>query len=412
MITEKLDPVPLLLRAARRAPGRLPHRLPPRRGVLRARPGAGGRVPPAAQALRPDNFAANINLGVVADEVRRPGGGAGRLPGRRPDRPGQPAGHVQPRPRPGRDRRPARRRRPARPGRPPLPRVRRRPTWNSPASWRRPATCRRPSRLPGRRRRRSPRPRRASDRLAALLARSGNPHRHLDGLRALAAGAPDNADYQTQLGGALVDAGRVDEGMAALRRAIELAPGGSVAYQFMGVAHASKGDEAGAARWLRKAVELDPANRLDAAPGWAGAGEPRPPGRGRRRPRHRPADRPHPRHRAPVPRRRREPPARLPRRRRRLPPRGRPRTRDPAHPLQPRLRPAQRRRPGRGRRPAPGGDPPRPRRAVPVDGPRHRPRFAGRPADAAEAFRTALRVRPGFPPAAAGLAEAERLLAP
>ena len=103
-----------------------------------------------------------------------------------------------------------------------------------------------------------PADRRGWERLGALLARTGNPRGHLPAMRALAAGSPDNVSYLTQLGGALVDAGLADEGTEVLRRAIGLAPGESVAYQFLGVAHSNKGDERGAVRWFRKAVELDP----------------------------------------------------------------------------------------------------------------------------------------------------------
>ncbi|MFO0797927.1 MAG: tetratricopeptide repeat protein [Gemmataceae bacterium] len=103
-----------------------------------------------------------------------------------------------------------------------------------------------------------PADKRVWDRLAALAARTDRPHQHIDGLRALVGGSPDQAVIHTHLGGALVDAGRPDEGIAALRRAVELAPGHSQAYQFLGVAYSNKGDGPEAIRWHRKAVDIDP----------------------------------------------------------------------------------------------------------------------------------------------------------
>ena len=257
-----------------------------------------------------------------------------------------------------------------------------------------------------------PASRKAWERLGAMLARTGNPRGHLDAMRALAAESPDNAAYHVQLGGALVDAGLPDEGLEVLRRAIELAPGESVAYQFLGVAHANKGDERGAVRWFRKAVELDPTSTgahtrlggalvntgreddgiaaLDAAvrldPGNATAHQFL--GIARNRKREFAAA------------------AAAFRRAAELEPTT-PRVQfnlgtalmnagEPAAAVDP-LREAARRDPG-----------------VPFTWTNLGQALlrVSRPAEAADAFRAALRVRPDFPPAAAGLAEAERLLAP
>jgi tetratricopeptide (TPR) repeat protein len=98
----------------------------------------------------------------------------------------------------------------------------------------------------------------AWERLINLLDRASDRGGYLEAYRGWAAAAPGNAHAQTQCGGVLVNAGRLGEGIATLRNAVHLAPTDPTPYHFLGIAHINKGDEAAAARWLRRAVELDP----------------------------------------------------------------------------------------------------------------------------------------------------------
>ena len=54
-------------------------------------------------------------------------------------------------------------------------------------------------------------------------------------LRKAVALAPNSADVHSNLGGALVNAGKVDEGMQHLRRALELRPDHEVARQNLAI---------------------------------------------------------------------------------------------------------------------------------------------------------------------------------
>ncbi|MBN9517507.1 tetratricopeptide repeat protein [bacterium] len=96
------------------------------------------------------------------------------------------------------------------------------------------------------------------DRLIDLLDRSGDRAGYLVTLQELAARSPGNSRLHARLGGALVDAGRLDDGIAVLRDTVRAAPGDPTAYHFLGIAHIHRRDERAAAGWLRRAAALDP----------------------------------------------------------------------------------------------------------------------------------------------------------
>ncbi len=96
------------------------------------------------------------------------------------------------------------------------------------------------------------------DRLIDLLDRSGDRAGYLVTLQELAARSPGNVRVHATLGRALVDAGRHDDGIAVLRDTVRAAPGDPAAYHFLGIAYINRRDERTAAGWLRQAAALDP----------------------------------------------------------------------------------------------------------------------------------------------------------
>ena len=71
---------------------------------------------------------------------------------------------------------------------------------------------------------------------------------------------PDFADAHDELGVLLFAAGRLDEAIAHLRKAVDLAPGSAVAHSDLGGALAQAGRRDEALQHIRRALALDPGN--------------------------------------------------------------------------------------------------------------------------------------------------------
>ena len=77
-------------------------------------------------------------------------------------------------------------------------------------------------------------------------------------VHALGVGSGATALVETNLGIELYDAGRVGEGMAHLRKAVDIDPAAAEARVNLGVALLRQGDEGGAIASLAEAVQLAP----------------------------------------------------------------------------------------------------------------------------------------------------------
>ena len=73
---------------------------------------------------------------------------------------------------------------------------------------------------------------------------------------------PNNAVLLTNLGLAYFQNNQLDAAAQTLRRAVELAPKGEVAYRALGVVHYWQRDDASAFQTLQKALALDPGDAV------------------------------------------------------------------------------------------------------------------------------------------------------